>query len=149
MSHIMTKPVHGIWEQQWCRSACHLHSLIVLVICQLDSIIPVDAISKIARLYRRAGWFVSFLVANHQTLFLMTWRNRFRVPSSPSPSSPKALTSKLWDSGDWKWWLCRLRPVCKWVNLMDWPHFIGCLWIIEKVNEPHHEKTSLQGLRRG
>lgn len=30
-------------------------------------------------------------------------------PSSPSPPSPKALTSRLCDNGDEKWWLCRLR----------------------------------------
>ena len=49
------------------------------------------------------------------------------IPSSPSPSSPKADTSRLWESGDWKWWLCRLRRVDRCIKRTVWPHFIGAL----------------------
>ena len=52
MSHIMTKPDFAIYEQQRCRSACGLHSLIsAFVVRCRDSIIPLFSISKISSLY--------------------------------------------------------------------------------------------------
>lgn len=48
-------------------------------------------------------------------------------PSSPCPFSPNALTSWLWDIGDWKWWLWRLRLVAKCCNLNVLPHLTGLL----------------------
>lgn len=55
-------------------------------------------------------------------------------PVSPSPFSPNALTSWLFERGDGKWWLWRLRLVFKCSNLTFEPQDTGSLYKIF-VNE--------------
>ena len=62
MSHTMTVPVDAICEYQTkdTNQTGHLSSLIrAFVVCCLDSIIPIVAISVIHRLAQGAGWFES------------------------------------------------------------------------------------------
>ena len=66
-------------------------------------------------------------IKRHIMMVLLKLDEDWASPSSPSPLSPKALTSRLWESGDWKWCVCRFFMVLTWVRRIVWPHFTGWL----------------------
>ena len=73
-------------------------------------------------------WLYGSVIYRYANLYLKWTQVRTCfIPSSPSPLSPNALTSRLCESGDWKWWLCRFLLVLRCVSRITEPHFIGDL----------------------